>query len=429
MTRRQFARILSIAGGSFLYPLNVPLPASEGRTRTDNVALRRGDPIAAGFDPAKLEDVFARIERRVIDGRFPGAVALVARAGLVAGERAFGVRVRGTTEAMTINTLFDLESQTKVLATSPAVMLLVEQRRLRLIDRVATYLSSFGTNGKDAVTVRDMLRYSSGLPIDNNKLDIDDRDAIWRFMEETPLEYQPGTKVQYSDLAYRLLGHLVEKIAGTDLNTFMRANLWGPLGMDNTTYNPSPLLASRCAATGPGSFGLRVGMLRGSLQDDQDWKLGGIVGCDGVFSTARDIAVFCQMFLNRGRYGPQTILRPQTVAAMVSNQTSQVSDGTTDLDPFSNLLFTDKGYGFELWTPRFSSGGMRLSPGSYGKTGGGGTFLWVDPRRHLVGVLLTNRGLPVPFDKSGWARLIDDVAPAEFFDGIVNALRTPLSLK
>jgi CubicO group peptidase (beta-lactamase class C family) len=99
-----------------------------------------------------------------------------------------------------------------------------------------------------------------------------------------------------------------------------------------------------------------------------------------------------------------------------------VTEAATDLDPTTNLLSTPKGYGFELWTHRFSPGGMRLSPGSYGKTGGAGTFMWVDPQRDLIMILLTNHGLPVPFDQPGWNHLIDDTAMGEFCDGVVQSV-------
>jgi CubicO group peptidase (beta-lactamase class C family) len=107
---------------------------------------------------------------------------------------------------------------------------------------------------------------------------------------------------------------------------------------------------------------------------------------------------------------------------MVTNQTPQVTEAATDLDPTTNLISTPKGYGFELWTHRFSPGGMRLTPGSYGKSGGAGTFMWIDPHRDLIAILLTNHGLPLPFDQPGWNHLIDDVAVAEFCDGVVQAV-------
>jgi CubicO group peptidase (beta-lactamase class C family) len=381
---------------------------------------RAGD---VGMDAEALEDAFARVARRATDGRYPGAVALVARRGIVVGERAFGVRLAGSTEATTTDTIYDLESMTKVLATATAAMLLADRGKLSLTAPVANYLPHFATNGKDGVLVRDLLRYSSGLPSDNQKVDTADVDAIWRFMEETPLEYATGSMVEYSDLGYRLLGRVIEAVAGMSLDAFAKREIWGPLGMRDTTYNPSASLVPRCAATGPGSLLLRPGPLRGSVQDDQDWRVGGIVGCDGVFATARDVAIFGQMILNGGSYGDVRLLPKKLVAAMVANQTPQVSEAATDQDPTTNLLFTPKGYGFELWTHRFSPGGMRLSPGSYGKTGGAGTFIWIDAKRELIAILLTNHGLPVPLDQPGWNLLMDSVAVAEFCDGVVNAVR------
>jgi CubicO group peptidase (beta-lactamase class C family) len=381
---------------------------------------RAGD---VGMDSDALEDAFARVARRATDSRYPGAVALVARRGVVVGERAFGVRLAGSTEATTVDTLYDLESMTKVLATATAAMILADRGKLSLTAPVARYLPGFAANGKGAVQVRDLLRYSSGLPVDNQKVDTDDVDAIWAFMEQTPLEYPTGTMVEYSDLGFRLLGRVVETVSAMSLDAFAKREIWGPLGMSDTTYNPSPALVPRCAATGPGSLNLRPGPLRGSVQDDQDWKVGGIVGCDGVFATARNVAIFSQMILNGGCYGDARILPKKIVASMVANQTPQVTEAATDQDPTSNLLFTPKGYCFELWTHRFSPGGMRLTPGSYGKSGGAGTFMWIDPKRELMAILLTNHGLPVPFDQPGWNLLIDEVAVAEFCDGVVNAVR------
>jgi CubicO group peptidase (beta-lactamase class C family) len=422
ISRRAFAQMTGAAAlGLALAPASAAARSPRSSARSCR-SLVDGDASDVHLDPARLEDAFARVGRRVTDGRFPGAVALVARHGVVVDERAFGVLVPGGTEATTTSTIYDLESMTKVLATTTMAMLLVKQGKLSLSDRVAKYLPDFSANAKGSVLVRDLLRYSSGLPVDNQKVDTDDVAAIWAFMLDTPLEYAIGASVEYSDLGFRILGKLLETIAGETLDSFSKREIWGPLGMADTTYNPADALLPRIAATGGGSLGLRTGPLRGSVQDDQDWKLGGIVGCDGVFSTARDVAIFSQMILNGGSYGTVRLLDSAVVAAMVSNQTPQVTEAATDLDPTTNLLSTPKGYGFELWTHRFSPGGMRLSPGSYGKTGGAGTYMWIDPVRDLILVLLTNHGLPVPFDQPGWNRLADDIAMAEFCDGVVNAI-------
>jgi CubicO group peptidase (beta-lactamase class C family) len=367
-----------------------------------------------------LEDAFARVERRVFDDLMPGAVALVARHGRVVGHRAFGKKARGGNEPMTLDTIFDLESMTKVVATSISALVLVERGKMRLDDPVVRYLPAFEGEGKERVTVADMLRYSSGLPIDNHILDVRDRDEVYRRMARTPLEYAPGTKVQYSDLTYRLLGRVIEVVAGASLHAFAQEHVWRPLGMFDTLYTPPPALVPRIAATGHSN--LRGRVVRGEVQDDQDFALGGVCGCDGVFSTARDVAIFSQMVLGGGAFAGVRVLDEKLATSMVENQTPWVSAENTDVSPISNLLFTPKGYGWELFTRRFSNGGMRLSPGSFGKIGGAGTVVWIDPRRELVAVLLTNHGLPTPFDERNWSRLLDDIGSAEFYDGVVHAV-------
>ncbi|AUX43432.1 serine hydrolase [Sorangium cellulosum] len=379
-----------------------------------------GRPESVGMSADRVEDVFARLERRVKDGLFPGAVALIARQGRIVGHRAFGTRVRGEDEPVTLDTLFDVLSITKVVATATAALILVQDGVLRLNDRIVDFVPEFAGSGKDDITVHDMLRYTAGLPIDVHFLDEPGCDDPWRRMAEEPLEYTPGAQVLYSDLTYRLLGQVIEAAAGTDLDTFAKARIWGPLGMRDTTFNPSAALIPRTAATGYSE--LRGRVVRGEVQDEQDYALGGIAGCDGVFTTARDLAIFSQMLLNGGRYGGVRILSRELAGAMVSNQTPGIRAEDTDVSPMANLLLTPKGYGWELGTRRFSTGGMRLARGSYGKAGGTGTFLWIDRRRELFGVLLTNHGLPTPFDEIGWNRMIDAVGSAEFFDGIINAV-------
>ena len=429
ISRRSFIKAGgAVIGGAAITGLNLETEALEAFAADGGRALREGGAADVGMSQARLHDVAARVQNRIDRGLMPGAVVLVARHGRVVLHQAMGAKESGK-DAMTKETLFDLESNTKVLATAISYMLLVERRVVSLGDPIAKFLPNFATNGKEHVTLRDMLRYSSGLPIDinlpgaPNLADVPSPSALWTLMEETPLEYPTGTKVEYSDLTYRLLGHTFEAITGQNLQQFAKANVWSKLGMTRTTYNPldNGFTVSDTAATGPGSWNLRIGTIRGVVEDDFDWVMGGIVGCDGLFSTARDVAVFLQMILNDGSYGGAKIVSPSTVRMMTADQTAQVNE-TVDVDPISNLLFTHKGYGWELWTHRFSSGGMRLTPGSFGKAGGAGTFFWVDRRRDLFGVFLTNHGLPVPFDGPGWAAMLDNIGVYEFYDGVINSL-------
>jgi len=433
VSRRSFIKAAggALVGSATMAGLALGTEVEAHATADSSRTLNSGSPEQVGMSAARLSDVAGRLQDRVARGLIPGAVILVARHGKIVLHRSFGVRQTGLPDAMTDDTLFDLESNTKVLATAIAYMILVERGLVSLHDPVAKYLPHFATNGKGHVTLRDMLRYSSGLPIDINLPGAPDvnqvpsPNALWQLMEETPLEYPTGTQVEYSDLTYRLLGHAVEAITGQNLQQFARANVWSKLGMSRTAYNPLDhgFAVEEIAATGPGSWNLRTGTIRGVVEDDFDWVMGGIVGCDGLFSTARDIAVFLQMILNGGAYGGVRIVSPSTVAVMTADQTPQVTEAV-DSDPISNLLFTHKGYGWELWTHRFSSGGMRMTPGSFGKAGGAGTFFWVDSRRDLFGVILTNHGLPVPFDSPGWAAMLDAIGVYEFFDGVVNSLNS-----
>ncbi|WP_437601408.1 serine hydrolase domain-containing protein [Sorangium sp. So ce590] len=420
--RRAFNRRQFLQGMTQLAAVAAAPPAlgSNPWRGSSCTTLTAGRPEDVRMSSERLEDVFARIQRRVNDALFPGATALIARRGVIVGQRAFGSKVAGADEPVTLDTIFDLQSMTKVLSTAASALALVQEGVIRLTDPVASYLPAFAANGKGAVTVYDMLRYSAGLPMDNQRLDEPDAETVWSLMAETPLEYPTGTSVLYSDLTYRLLGCMIEAAAGEDLDTVAGGCIWGPLGMNDTMYCPPPALVERIAATGYSS--IRDCVVRGEVQDEQDFALGGVTGCDGVFSTARDIAVFCQMILNGGAYGGVEVLRPDLVRKMKKNNTPQVTAAATDTSPINNLLYTPKGLGWELWTSRFSSGGMRLSPRSYGKAGGAGTFMWVDPDLEIIGVLLTNHGLPQPFDDIGWARMLDDIGCAEFFDGIINAV-------
>lgn len=378
-------------------------------------------PESVGMSAERIAEVFARMDGRVNAGRYPGATAIIGRRGKIVGEHAVGKRVRGGNDEMTMDTLFDMMSVTKVMSTAIAAMVLVDQGKLKLDDPVVKHMPMFTGKGKERVTVKQMLSYSAGLPLDNHIFG-GRPEEIWRQMAETKLEYEPGTQVEYSDLTYRLLGKLIENVAGKRLDEFARESVWAPLGMHDTMYAPHPQSERhvRVAATGPTER--RKGMLRGVVQDDQDFALGGVVGCDGLFSTARDAAVFCQMMLNRGTYGGKRIISTELATAMVSNQTPFADVGKNDTSPIMNLLATPKGYGWELSTPRFCNGGTKLSPGSYGKVGGTGTFLWIDPVREVFAVLLTNHGLPVPFDEPGWNRLLDNVGSGEFFDGVMGAV-------
>ncbi len=386
-------------------------------------------PARAGFDPAALDAAFTFIRDRVDAGTVPGAVALVAREGRIAAWRAYGqIDRRGG--VMRPDALFDLESISKVVATAPTVMMLVERGVLHLDAPVARYVPAFAVHGKESVTVRDMLRYSAGLDVDvtfqdtrTSRASASQATRAWALMLRQAPVVPPRSQVLYSDLTYRILGHLIETVTGERLDRFVSRNMWAPLGLASTHYFPTvpadPLL-HRVAGTRYSA--LRRRYLRGEMADEQDWWLGGIVGCDSVFSNAYDLAVFDQMMLNGGAYGDIRLLRPETVAAMTRDQTPRVAPQRRDY--LDGLLLTPKGYGWELSAdPRMSPGGAAFGRDAFGKSGGAGTFMWLDPHRQLMAIYLTNYGEPQPFTQAGWNKLVADIAPFRFFDLVAGATR------
>lgn len=384
-------------------------------------------PAEAGLDPSALDAAFAFIGGRVAAGTIPGAVALVARNGHIAAWRAYGqIDRRGG--AMRPDAIFDLESISKVVATAPSIMLLAERGMLDLDAPVARYLPAFAARGKAGITIRDMLRYSAGLDVDVTFQDTSTPRAsasqaahAWALMLRQAPVVPPRSQVLYSDLTYRTLGHLIETVTGERLDRFVRRTLWAPLGLGSTFYFPTvpaaPLLG-RVAGTRYSAPRRRF--LRGEMADEQDWWLGGIVGCDSVFSDAYDLAVFNQLMLNGGAYGTVRVLRPETVAAMTRDQTPRVAPQRRDY--LDGLLLTPKGYGWELSVdPRTSPGGSGFGSAAFGKSGGAGTFMWLDPRRQLMAIYLTNYGEPQPFTGAGWDKLVADIAPFHFFDLVAAA--------
>ncbi len=358
-------------------------------------ALRPGVPESVGLDPAPIraaDDAIARwTTPDPTTGKplFAGAVTLLAHNGVVVDRTAVGQAVRyadavGTElpaeqqVAMRADTIFDMASVSK-LFTSLAVMCLVEDRRVRVEEKVAAYLPEFGVNGKESITVGQLLTHTSGLePFIPLWRDWPDRAArIKAVMDRAPTS-PPGTRYLYSDLNLITLGVLVERLSGRSLDQVVADRITGPLGMVDTGYNPPAAKLDRIAATEYQATPAR-GMVRGQVHDENAWSLGGVAGHAGVFSTAADLAVLGQTVLNGGSYAGRRILRPDTVHKMLSNY---------------NAAFpgNDHGLGFEL-NQRWYMGGL-AGPRTAGHTGFTGTSLVLDPASRSIAILLTNRVHP-----------------------------------
>jgi CubicO group peptidase (beta-lactamase class C family) len=270
-----------------------------------------------------------------------------------------------------------MASLTKVIATTPSVLMLCEQGKFRLDDPVSMFIPKFGAHGKHAITIRHLMSHTSGLPdhIQFWKEGLEGKQIIERICSlEIPEGNHPGKQVIYSDLGFILLGEIVERVTGMNIKQFSEEKVFRPLGMYDTGFAPPESLRHRIAATEyREDFGK---VMWGEVHDENAHALGGIAGHAGLFSTAEDTAKYALMWLNNGRWGDTRILGKSTVLAAIKEQVN---------------LEERRCLGWMLKSMTFSSGGDFLSDVAYGHTGFTGTSLWCDPAQNLAIILLTNR--------------------------------------
>jgi uncharacterized protein YbbC (DUF1343 family) len=320
---------------------------------------------------AALDDV---IRKAVAADEIPGAVLLVGHQGKIVHRKAYGHRsLSPRREVMTVDTIFDCASLTKVVATTSAILLLVEDGKVRLNDPVTRYLPEFA-GGDSPITVRQLLTHFSGL-----RPDVDLKPdwsgyhtGIKLAFAEKPVA-PPGSRFIYSDINFILLGEVVRRVSGQSLPEFARKRVFAPLGMRRTMFTPPASLRRLIAPTE------RVNdtVLRGVVHDPTTRFMGGVAGHAGLFSTADDLSRFASMMLGGGRLGRTVVFSPLTVEKMTSPQTA----------PNQPIL---RGLGWDLDSPFSSNRGELFPVGSYGHTGFTGTSLWIDPVTKTYVILLAN---------------------------------------
>ena len=355
------------------------------------VTLRVAAPAEAGFSPTGLEATDAIVERAVLARAFPGAVLAVGKDGVLAHLRAFG-RLDYGAEADPVrpDTIYDLASLTKIVVTTTAAMILVDEKRLDLAKPVSSFLPGFHGGAKDKVTVEQLLTHSSGLdwwgPLYKDTVG---HAAYLEKIQAMDLVYAPGTKSLYSDLGLFLLGEVLERVAGEALDVVAQRRVLEPLGMKDTLYRPGPELTPRIAPTENDPWRGRV--LRGEVHDENAFALGGIAPHAGLFGTAPDLARFAQMILSGGVFEGRRIVSRETVERFT--RLAGVPGSTRALGwdtPTNGTAARSSSPG----TPGYSSAGTLFSARSFGHTGFTGTSLWIDPERGLFVILLTNRVHP-----------------------------------
>ncbi|HTA40929.1 MAG TPA: exo-beta-N-acetylmuramidase NamZ domain-containing protein [Bryobacteraceae bacterium] len=318
----------------------------------------------------KAADLDAAIDQAVREDKIPGAVLLVGHQGKVVYRKAYGYRALvPDKEPMTVDTIFDIASLTKIVATTSGLMKLYDQGRIRLDDPVTKYLPSF-QRGHSGITVRDLATHFSGLRPD---LDLQPpwhgyETGISKALIDKPAN-PPETKFVYSDINFILLGEIVHRLSGVPENEYVKRILFDPLGMKETGYLPSPSLKLRIAPTEE----LPNGLLRGVVDDPTARNMGGVAGDAGVFSTADDLGKFCQMILDGGH----GVFRAETIRKFTTPET-----------PATQPIL--RGIGWDIQSPYSGPRGDLFPVGSFGHTGYTGTSIWIDPASQTYVVLLTN---------------------------------------
>jgi CubicO group peptidase (beta-lactamase class C family) len=336
--------------------------------------LKMVRPEDAGMDGRRLRAIDEAVDAALAAHQMPGCVVLLGRHGKIVFEKAYGNRqVVPDRVPMTPDTVFDLASLTKPVATATSVMVLIERGALRLDDPVARHIPEFAAEGKGGITVLQLLTHQGGLVPDNPLSDYADgpEKAKQRLLAIKPVR-EPGSKFVYSDVGFMVLGELVRRVSKKDLGEFTQENVFLPLGMHETGFLPPSELRRRAAPTEK-----RDGRwIQGEVHDPRSYALGGIAGHAGLFSTAHDLAIYAQMLLGRGRYDEARILRDDTVATMTSPR--RVSAGI-------------RAIGWDMRTGYSSNRGQSFSSRAFGHGGFTGTSMWIDPGLDLFVIFLSNR--------------------------------------
>ncbi len=309
---------------------------------------------------------------------FPGGVLLAAKNGEVIYEKSFGRFTYEPNSTLMMNdAIFDLASLSKVIGTTTAAMILYDEGKLNIDEKVMYYLPEFGNNGKENITVRSLLLHNSGLIAYRNYPSLyKSADEVIHSIMNEGLQNPVGSKTVYSDLNMIVLQKVLEKISGKSLDKFLKERVFGPLQMHRTMYNPPVELYYYCPPTSEKSKGKKRN--KGVVHDGNSFILNGVAGHAGLFSTAEDIAVFAQMMLQKGNYGGKQIIQPLTVEEWTSRQSNESS----------------RALGWDTKSENGSSAGKYLSSRSFGHTGFTGTSIWIDPEKNLFIILLTNRVYP-----------------------------------
>lgn len=384
-------------------PVSVPGAVSLGAGLDVAVSPMKLAPADAAME-AKLARAFKLLDDALADRPFPGGVLAVGHRGRLA-VHAFGkLGYDADSPSVAPDTIYDAASLTKPVVSATLAAMLAESGQLDLEAPVARYAPEWAAGPqpewRGRVTARHLLTHTAGLPAHQDYFNTLEsrREILTRILAE-PLAYEPGTQSVYSDPGYILLGDIIERLTGKPLDQLARERIFTPLRLPDTLFNPPKSLVPRIAPT-EHDRQFRKRLLRGEVHDENAWVMGGVTGHAGMFATAADLGVFCQMLLNGGIYAHQRLLRRDTLARFTTPESASGNTRTP---------------GWTVPTAN-SSSGRHFSSSSFGHTGFTGTSLWIDPHKQLFVVLLTNRVNPTRDNNK-----IHELRPA-LHDAIVEGL-------
>lgn len=341
---------------------------------------------AADLNKDELAKIDAAVEACLKRKDCPGAVVLVVHDDRVVFRKAYGSRsLKPETTAMTVDAVFDMASLTKPVATGSSIMLLIEHGKLKPEDLVSKHWPAFAANGKDKVTIAHLLLHTSGLIADNPVADYaDGRAKAFERIANLKLLTPPGTRFRYSDVNFIVLGELVERLSGMPVDQFAKKHIFEPLKMRDTGFNPDDALKKRLAPTG-----LRDSKtILGVVHDPRSFRLGGVAGHAGLFSTADDMARYCRMLLRGGELDGTRIFTQETVRLFTEPHAVTQTGKTAEMTGA-------RSYGWDVNTSYSGQRGTLFKKGTgFGHTGFTGTSVWIDPGTKTAVIVLTNRVHP-----------------------------------
>lgn len=346
-------------------------PRSSDVLYFDNSSLPGGGSIAAPGNVGSLPISIDRLlERAMARNLIEGGVAVVGnRSGIISSSARGRLSMAAGAPSLNDRTIFDLASLTKVIATAPAVMKLIDQGKVNLTDPISRWFPEFANPGHEELTVVSLLTHTSGLDDFGVSSESPMESAVHKAAAQK-YRARPNSRFHYADINFILLGELVHRVSGEPLNAFCQEQIYGPLNASSTMFLPGKSLAANIASTWGGGTG--------TVQDPNARRLGGVAGHAGLFSTAYDLSRFARMILSGGMLDDRRVLSEQIVAQMTS---PHLANGGSVV----------RGLGWDINSPYSAPRGNLFSQGSFGHTGYSGSSIWIDPKQDLFVILLTNR--------------------------------------